>query len=74
MKNGIIKENGQINVYYTGVYVASIFKMDKAQAMANPHCPSYWHCKHYAVAYKSGRYERFEKLSEAKNEALQITV
>ena len=68
------KENGQTNVYYCGDYVASIFKLDKKQAQANPHCPSYWHCTHYVVAYRTGRYERFEKLAEARNEALQITV
>jgi len=73
MKHGISKENGQLNVYYNGVYVASIFKFEKEQAKANPHCPSDWHCKHYAVAYRTGRYERFEKLADARNEALKIT-
>ena len=68
------KENEQINAYYNGAYVASIFKLDKKQAKANPHCPTEWHCNHYAVAYRTGRYERFEKLADARDEARKITI
>ena len=67
------KENGQLNVYFNGVHVASIFKIDKQQAKANPHCPTAWHCDHYALAYCAGKYERYDKLTDARNDAKKIT-
>lgn len=59
MKTKIKRENSQINVYYAGEYVASIFKN------ARPDIP-------YGLAYRDGRYEVYQTYGEARAQALKI--
>ena len=64
MTTKFTKEPSGLGVHFKGLFVAMIYKQDKAI--------DGYKKGHYALAYNNGRYERYDSQAEARESALKI--